>query len=248
MRTVAQLSGYLATHDDDGVQLQQYAGGALAVALADGGVELQLTTDYPWERQVEVEVLRAPDADWSLDLRVPAWCEDASATVHPAGAASEDTVGGSPGTYLRLRRRWTAGDRVALELPLEVRITRPDERIDAVRGCAAVERGPLVYCFEDHDQPEGVSVDEIVLTGENAAVDWRPELLGGVAVVQIDGGSLTDGDGALPDGAAPLPYRPAGASSPFRAARLTAIPYHAWANRGVRAMRVWVPFREDGVR
>ena len=33
-------------------------------------------------------------------------------------------------------------------------------------------------------------------------------------------------------------------AAPVTPARLTAIPYHAWANRGVRAMRVWVPLAQ----
>ncbi len=238
MRTIAQLSGYLATHDDGGVQLQQYAGGALAAALPAGDVSLEVRTDYPWDGRVEIEIGAAPGDEWSLDLRVPGWCESASATVHAGGNGGRERMSGEAGSYLRLRRRWAAGDRVVLELPMAVRITRPDERIDAIRGCAAVEVGPLVYCFEDHDQAEGVSVDEIVLSGERAAVSWRPELLGGVAVVEVDGGTLTGGTASPPYGDARTTARP---HAPIR---LTAIPYHAWANRGVRAMRVWVPLAE----
>ncbi|HTU30999.1 MAG TPA: beta-L-arabinofuranosidase domain-containing protein [Solirubrobacteraceae bacterium] len=239
MRTIAQLSGYLATHDDGGVQLQQYASGALAAALPGGEVTLQVTTDYPWDGRVEIEIRTAPVEEWSLDLRVPAWCDGASATVHLGGNGGRDRVPGEAGTYLGLRRRWAAGDRVVLQLPMAVRITRPDERIDAVRGCAAVEVGPLVYCFEDHDQPEGVGVDEIVLSGERASVSWRPELLGGVAVVELDGGALAGGTGSVP-------YRDAETPSAHTPTRLTAVPYHAWANRGVRAMRVWVPLAGGG--
>ena len=234
MRTVAQLSGYLATHDDEGVQLQQYAGGAIRTDLPAGEVAFEVRTDYPWADRVEIEITAASGEPWSLDLRVPAWCNGAVATLHPAGNGSEDRVGGAAGAYLQLHRCWSAGDRVVLELPMAVRITRPDDRIDAVRGCAAVEVGPLVYCFEDHDQPGGVSVDEIVLTGDDPSVSWRPDLLGGVTAVEIGGGIRQAGPGALPD-------RSHGANSAPRPVRLTAIPYHAWANRGVRAMRVWVP-------
>jgi DUF1680 family protein len=242
MRTVAQLSGYLATHDDDGVQVQQYAGGALAAVLPAGEVAIEVRTDYPWDARVELEIIAAPDVEWSLMLRVPAWCGDASAAVHAAGNGRPDRISGEPGSYLRLRRRWSVGDRVVLELPMGIRITRPDERIDAIRGCAAVEVGPLVYCFEDHDQPEGVSVDDIVLSGEHASISWRPELLGGVAVVEIDGGTRPKGSAtSLPYGAG----EPASAAAP---ARLTAVPYHAWANRGVRAMRVWVPLAQGAAR
>ena len=35
------------------------------------------------------------------------------------------------------------------------RLTVPDPRIDAVRGCVAIERGPLVYCIETADLPAG---------------------------------------------------------------------------------------------
>ena len=238
MRTVSQLSGYLTTHDDDGVQLQQYAGGSVRARLAAGEVELAMVTDYPWSGRVEIEILVAPGTEWVLELRVPGWCEGASATVHPAatsdGVASEEPVAGGPGSYLRLARPWAVGDRAVLELPMGVRITVADERIDAVRGCGAVEVGPLVYCFEDHDQPTGVSVDDIVITGENTSVTWRPDLLGGVAVVEIDGGSVGEAT-------APFPYHDPGTSASLTPLRLTAVPYHAWANRGVRAMRVWVP-------
>ncbi len=243
MRTVAQLSGYLATHGEDSIQLQQYAAGSVRAGLAAGGVTLAVATDYPWSGHVEIEVLAAPGGEWALDLRVPGWCDGAGATVHPAehsnGTDPEPPAAGAPGTYLRLARSWTVGDRVDLELPMPPRITVADERVDAVRGCAAVEVGPLVYCFEDHDQPDGVSVDDIVLDGGDAIVTWRPELLGGVAVVDLDGGRR--GDDAAPAG-----YRRRGKAAAVTPARLTAIPYHAWANRGVRAMRVWVPLSGAG--
>jgi uncharacterized protein len=243
MRTIAQLSGYLATHGEDSVQLQQYAGGSLRAGLAAGEVRLAVRTDYPWSGRVEIEVLAAPGGDWALELRVPGWCEGASATVHPAASSNgtdpEPPAAGVPGSYLRLARSWAVGDRVVLELPIEVRITVADERIDAVRGCGAVEVGPLVYCFEDHDQADGVAVDDIVLDGAHATVTWRPDLLGGVAVVELDGGRRGDA-------VAPWPYRRRGAPAPVTGARLTAIPYYAWANRGVRAMRVWVPLSGAG--
>ena len=241
MRTVAQLSSYVATQGEEALQLQQYMGGTVRAGLGAGEVRLAVATDYPWSGTVEIEVLATPDEEWALDLRVPGWCEQARATVHPAGSLQRDRrpshlLPGAPGTYLRLERSWTAGDRVVLELPMDVRVTVADERVDAVRGCAAVEVGPLVYCFEDHDQPDGVSVDDIVLNGENATVSWRSDVLGGVAVVQVDGGRLIDAPGG---------YRPRGGRAAVAPARLTAIPYYAWANRGVRAMRVWVALDGD---
>jgi len=120
----------------------------------------------------------------------------ASATVHPASSDPGPPIAGRRETYLRLARSWAVWDRVVLDRPIEVRITVPDKRIDAVRGCGAVEVGPLVYCFEDDDQPDGVSVDDILLDG--ATVRRRPELLGGVATSSWTAGGAMMGPSLPP--------------------------------------------------
>ena len=48
-----------------------------------------------------------------------------------------------------------------LHVDLTPRWTHPDRRVDAVRGCLAIERGPLVYCFEQADQP--ARLDEVAV-------------------------------------------------------------------------------------
>ncbi|MBO0701547.1 MAG: glycoside hydrolase family 127 protein, partial [Candidatus Dormibacteraeota bacterium] len=92
------------------------------------------------------------------------------------------------------------------------------ERVDAVRGCVALRRGPLVYALEAADQEPGVVVDDLRVDADAPfTAQHRPDLLGGVTVLRF-------------------PARHAG--SPVTA---TAIPYYAWANRGARPMRVWLP-------
>jgi uncharacterized protein len=219
MRTLSQLSGYLASTDDDGVQLHQYAPGTVLADVAGGRVALRVTTDYPWDGRVEVEVEECPDQEWTLSLRVPAWA--AGATVE---AADEPIGEVTPGRYAAVRRAWRPRDRLVLTLPMEPRLTLPHPRIDAVRGCAAIERGPLVYCIEQVDHP-GVSIDDVRLVpGGDLTGEHRADLLGGVTVVlatgRVDGSEGTAG----------------------REVPLTAVPYLAWANRGaVGPMRVWIP-------
>ncbi len=55
--------------------------------------------------------------------------------------------------YPILHRSWRPDDLVALHLDVTPRWTYPDRRVDAVRGCVAIERGPLVYCFEQAPIP-----------------------------------------------------------------------------------------------
>jgi uncharacterized protein len=225
MRTLGSLEQYLATSDDTGVQLHQYAAADLHAPVPGGAVRLAVRTGYPWHGRVTVEVVEAPEHPWTLSLRVPGWCR--SATLSGPGGARPRPA--DPGGHAELSGRWKAGDAAVLDLELPVRVTEPDPRVDAVRGCVAVERGPLVYCLESADLPPGTRLEELRWDPrrEPAPVP-RPDL--GEAVVGI---------------AVPMVRRPAGGpgTADGGAADLSAgaIPYFAWANRGAEAMRVWIP-------
>jgi DUF1680 family protein len=139
--------------------------------------------------------------------------------------------------YLRLERSWRDGDTVELDLPMAARLIEPHPAIESTRGCAAIDRGPLVYCLEQADQGDrDVAALEIDSTGELRA-RWEPGLLEGVTVVRAAGFQV---DMAAWQGKL---YRPVGSAAPppRRGVELTAIPYYAWANRGPGAMRVWIP-------
>jgi uncharacterized protein len=225
MRLLASLDHYLATTTDAGVQLHQYA----PATIDAGGPVLRVETAYPWSGSVAVELLEPGDGEWTLSLRIPAWAR--SATVD--GTAVE------PGGYAQVTRRWQAGDRVLLELDVAPRLTVPNPRIDAVRGCVALERGPLVYCFEAADLPAGVDLLDVALAPDPRPVESGPvEPLAGVPGVSVTG-AVHDLDGwrsveyqdarESPAPAAPAPVE------------LLAVPYYVWGNRGEGAMRVWVP-------
>jgi DUF1680 family protein len=224
MRTLASLEQYLATSDDTGVQLHQYAAADLTAQVAGGAVRLAVRTGYPWQGRVTVEVVEAPGRPWTLSLRVPQWCRSA-ALSGPDGAGPLAAGAG----YAELTRRWTAGEVAALELELPVRVTEPHPRVDAVRGCVAVERGPLVYCLESADLPPGVALEELRWDPRREPAEVpRPDLADavvGIAVPVVRG--LAAGGPAAADGEAGL--------------TAGAVPYFAWANRGAGAMRVWIP-------
>jgi DUF1680 family protein len=224
-RTFAGLSGYIATADDHGIQLQQLAACDIRTTLPGGQqVELRVETGYPWSGEVRVRVESSAGGPWRLSVRIPPW----------AGRAER---------YLTEERDWQAGDEVRLDLPMEPRWTRPDPRIDAVRGCVAVERGPIVYCAEslgddppladlrvDTSQAFGEPSGESVESGESSEAGQSG--LGGV-LLSVAGRAVT-ADRPWPYGD-PVPAGAAPASS------TTLVPYHLWGNRGPATMRVWLP-------
>jgi uncharacterized protein len=201
--------------------------------VAGGRAAMRVSTSYPWEGTVSVTVTASPAESWTLSLRVPHWCAEVSVAVNGEPVKASPADG-----YLRLARPWQAGDTVTLELAMPVRLTQPDPRVDAVRGCVALERGPLVYCLESTDQPADTRLDDItLLPAAEVTASWRPELLDGVTVVETAGRRRS-----RPVRQDWWPYQQAGTARPdSEPVALTAVPYFAWANRDPGAMRIWIP-------
>ncbi|WP_432183330.1 glycoside hydrolase family 127 protein [Streptomyces tendae] len=241
-RLVGSLEHYAATTSEHAgvptLHLHQYTSITLACPFADGRLGLRVETDYPWQGRVEITVTEAPAGPWALALRVPPWSTRTRMdTPEEKGlAVTADEQG-----YAVLRRSWRPGDTVVLHLDLTPRLTLPHPRIDAVRGCAAVERGPLVYCFEQTDQQDGVPVDELALFRDAEFEEVTHSDLDGVGptvALRTRAAAVTGGHEAG------LPYRTADgphAADTDAPVIATAVPYFQWDNRGDGAMRVWMP-------
>jgi DUF1680 family protein len=148
------------------------------------------------------------------------------------------------GSYLKVERAWAAGDRLSVSLSVPVRSVRADRRVDAVRGCAAVQRGPLVYCLEADDLAEGTAVEDVALDLAQPltpANDVPAGLEGYVqVVVHASGRRLGRSGGPLYEDQPAGTTAPGASTSPGPFA-LTLVPYFARGNRPSPAMRVWVP-------
>jgi DUF1680 family protein len=234
MRTLASLNHYLVTTDESGVQIHLYADASIDASFGQNRrAALSMQTDFPWSGEVTLTVAATDGEPWTLQLRIPDWCKEAEVTINGAAAQADRSSG-----YAALTRTWQPDDVVRLQLTMQPELLAAHPRIDPARASVALRNGPLVYCLEQADQPAGVNVADVAVTpGSAMMVAWRPELLGGVNVVQLGGKSVNVaswGD-AL--------YRPldGAAESNGEAVELVAVPYYAWANRGPGAMRVWVP-------
>jgi hypothetical protein len=251
MRFLSSWPQYLATADQGGVQLHQFASAEIHAPVGGGTVRLATQTAYPWDGSLQVTVLEAPERPWTLSIRVPGWCRSAAVRV-PGG----ERVRRSPGSReVTETRSWQPGDSLTLDLDMPVRVTEPDPRIDAVRGCVALERGPLIYCIETADLPDGVQVEEIELEPGVAPVALpRSDVAESLVGLAVPAGRRRDRRGdARADGPRAGESGRTSEHTPevVSPVDVGAVPYFAWANRTVEAMRVWIPRRSpagDGRR
>ena len=234
MRFLATLPDLAVTADSTGLQVHQYMSGAFSAEIDNGSVEIAVRTRYPWEGSAEILITQTIERPWSVSLRVPSWCRRAVAKV------GGETYFGDDAGRIRLHRMWSVGDVIRLDLEMEPRCVEPDPRIDAVRGCLAIERGPLVYAVEDADLPVGASIESLevegtpILRAEVASEDGLGEM------VWLSFDALVRSDPARP-----WPYGDAGTlmASGAVATRVRALPYFAWGNRRGLGMRIWLPCR-----
>lgn len=230
-RTLASLDAYIATVDHGGLQLHQYATATIRCELGDGRVvAADVETEYPRSGTVRVTVTSDTPGEWTLSLRVPQWATGAILTIDPRDGESE-ARSAAPGTA-SVTREFVRGDVVELSLPLEPRLTRPDDRIDAVRGSIAVERGPEVFCVESVDIPvssAAQSVDDLRFDASTPLREEEGHILARFSVLSEPARewpfpALEVDDSALVD---PIDVR--------------LVPYHSWAERGPSTMRIWLP-------
>jgi len=225
-RLVASVAGYFYGLADSEIAVHLYGGAETELPVAGGKVVLRETSNYPWDGKIRIELVPEGTGEFTLSLRVPAWCEDASAKLNGAELPIKTERG-----YLKIRRAWHKGDIVELDLPMvpERLYAHPDVRHDF--GRVALRRGPLVYCVEqvDNDMP----VNRLRLPPDadlSARVDR--DLLRGTVVIEASA-RVTLGD----DWGKAL-YAPRRARE--KDTVLAAVPYYLWCNRGQSAMQLWL--------
>jgi hypothetical protein len=227
-RTVAEFAGWAYSVSDNALWVNFYGANTLETSAGRAQIDLVQETNYPWDGKIQFTVNQMTE---SLMLRIPEWVENPTLTVNgtPAGVSLQ------PQTHAELKRRWSRGDKVELNLGMQPRLIEGHPKIEETRNQVAVARGPIVYCLESPDLPAGVHIDDVALP---ASAKFTPrydaKLLRGVTVLEGEGRRIGSGDwlGKL--------YRPLRPATP-ETVKLRLIPYFAWGNRGVPYMTVWLP-------
>ena len=237
-RTFASLPGYFYSTSRDGLYLHLYDNSQLDWHLEDGtGLKVVQNTKYPWGGMAEINVAPTKPTEFIFYLRIPGWSDGTQVEIN-----GKPVPGATAGQYLALRRRWSSGDVINVKFNMTPQVIEANGRVVDDYARVAVQRGPLVYCLEQLDQPAGVPLYDISLDlrpkdASQFQEEFEPNLLGGITVLKHVGAATQQSTSG-----SKLYYRYTSDSAPTRPVELQFIPYYAWANRAPTPMQVWTPY------
>jgi len=231
VRTIAEVSNYLYSINEEGLYVDMYAGNTLRTKLNDGtAIRLEQQTNYPWDGNITITLQEVSAKEMALFLRIPGWCQQATVMVN-GKPLTETPVAG---TYLKVKQRWKAGDKISLTLDMPATLVESNPLVEETRNQVAVKRGPLVYCIESTDLPKDQALTDIIIP---ANIHLQP------TAIELANGRIMalEGEARLLQHAnwANTLYKTLNTTSKPIKVRL--IPYYAWANRGGSDMSVWLP-------
>jgi DUF1680 family protein len=229
LKIMGALPGFIYAQDADSIYANLFVGSRANLTVNGSKVVLRQTTQYPWSGEVKLAVEPERKMDFTLNVRLPAWCAEPKLSVNGKTLVRFEKVRG----YARIQRSWQHGDVVDISLPMPVQRLKAHPKVEADIGRVALQRGPLVYCLEAGDN--GGHVRNLVIPPDGPlSAQNRAGLLGGVTVIQ--GPALSTHRMAWPDSL----YVPSGNMPGVVNMQFMAIPYFLNANRQQGEMEVWI--------
>jgi len=197
-----------------------------------------MKTDYPWDRSINLNIDPVAPVDLDLHIRIPGWAQGkllpGSLYHYVEGETVPQNevimkVNGRRITkiqvekgYAVIHRKWEKGDRVEMDLPMQVRLLAGNRRVEDTHGKAVIMRGPIVYCVEETDNKRYFDdANDVYLLPTGFKTQYTNDLLDGVVSIH---------------GTASVPAK-------REKMDITAVPYYSWCNREQGHMKVWLPLQ-----
>lgn len=241
-RFIPSLPGYIYAVRDRDLFVNMFTQNSAKIEIEGKSVELTQTGGYPWNGDVDITIDKNRAGRFTLKIRIPGWAvnhpvpSDLYTYLDPVKPDYTVSVNGQQVTaelnngYFSIDRKWKAGDKISISFKMEPRFVVANPKVEADRGRVAVERGPIVYCIEDVDNP--LNPQSVLINTKNIPTVKKSDILGGIIQLMVP--------------AQQFAYDRTGNIS-VRNVDLTLIPYFTWANRGDSRMTVWIPASLDAV-
>lgn len=214
-RLISSFGKYAYGENKDTAFCHLFAAGEVCF---ENGMKLTCRTEYPYGFTVAYEV----EKGGKLALRIPSFSKQFTITVN--GKEADYTVRKGY-AYLEARD----GDSVTLVLDGTPQFIYASSRVPRLTGCKALQRGPLVYCFEGVDNQEDVLSLSLKRDAEVTIADEGRTLPDGTVSLLVTAVRREKTKELYSD------HRPGEEDC-----TAVAVPYYTWGNRGENQMRVWM--------
>jgi hypothetical protein len=237
LRKLASLGDYVYATQGDKLFVNLYAQGEATATVAGGNVKLAQITEYRWNVKIKLRITPDKTGTFALHLRIPSWVkgqplpsdlysyDDATPAKWSLRVNGKNVSPPQQQGFAIITREWKSGDEITLDFPMPIRRVAGNEKIAATKNQVALERGPIVYAFEGVDNDDSV-FDAVLPANAKITPRHRADFLGGVTVLNITKAQRV----TLDEAGTRIPKQ----------AKLTAIPYAVWANRGLTPMAGWL--------
>lgn len=133
-------NSWMAT-PDNGLAAQLYFQNEVHAKVGSGTeVKIVQNTKYPFDDQIEFTINTAKAVAFPLYLRIPSWCKKPSVKINGKQVSLDAGAEG----YVKLNKTWKNGDKVVLQLPMELKIRKWEKNKNSV----SVDYGPLTYSLK----------------------------------------------------------------------------------------------------
>lgn len=151
------------------VWVNLYVPSVLRWSVGGNSLRLEQRGGYPLKETVEFRLKALRPERFALYLRIPAWSEGARVAVNGRVSPTLVTKG-----FVALRRMWSDGDVVELELPSRLRLQAIDQAHPEV---VALMKGPLVLFAKTAGQPR-LTREQVLGARQSGRAEWSIETAG----------------------------------------------------------------------
>lgn len=230
VRFLAQTKEYAYAKNENSLYVILYGSNEINTHIGKNKVVFRQSTDYPWNGNISMKYDGDNNSDFILNLRIPHWASN------PEVRVNNKEVDVKPGSFASISRKWRKGDAIEIKLNLKPVINEANPMVEEVRNQVAVSYGPLVYCAEAVDLPQGVEIKDVIMPSDAGFSEkYEKNLLGGVKILST---KALVRESSFDDSNLYSPLKRG-----YKDFTLKLIPYYAWANRGECEMSVFFPLK-----
>ena len=251
-RFIPSMPGYIYGVRDNNLYVNLFAANTATIQVNGKDVILEETTNYPWDGDISIKVLKNKAKAFNMLIRIPGWVlnevvpsdlysfSDDIFSTYEVSVNGQRVDGELENGYLVINRNWKKGDVVSIHFDMPVRTVVANPRVADDRGRVAVERGPLVYCAEWADN-EGIKPHHLLLPRLP-----KFDVLPAYSILNTEGNNKYFDVTAISAQAQDVHIDHDGRIA-VKDVSVKLIPYYAWNHRGAGKMDVWLAHSLSGL-